>query len=56
MIEDLIPNDPDHLKRLLRCERVDQHVSMDADEVFRVEDAVLVLDEVFGISGLRGHT
>lgn len=54
VVKDLVPDNADHLKRLLRGERIDQHVSMDADEVFRVENAVLVLDEDFGISGLKG--
>ena len=43
MIQDLIPNDPTHLEALLAGDRVDDHVAVDADEVFAVEDGVLVL-------------
>ena len=43
MIQNLVPNNLDHLERLQRGDAVDEHVAMDADEVLRVEDAVLVL-------------
>lgn len=43
MIENLIPNDGDHLKGGERCDRVDQHITVDADEVLRVQDTVLIL-------------
>jgi len=43
VVQDLVADDLDHLKRLLRRDAVDEHVAVDADEVLRVEDAVLVL-------------
>lgn len=43
VIQNLVPNDAHHLETLLAAHRVDNHVAMDADEVFRVENAVLVL-------------
>jgi hypothetical protein len=43
VVQDLVPDDLHHLKRLQRRHAVDEHVAVDADEVLRVEDAVLVL-------------
>lgn len=43
MVEDLIADDAGHFKALLAGHRVDNHVPVDADEVFRVEYAVLIL-------------
>ena len=43
VIEDLLADDAHHLKRLLGCHRVDQHVAVDADKVLGVEYAVLIL-------------
>jgi hypothetical protein len=43
MVEDLVADDARHFEALLAGDRVDDHVAMDADEVFRVEDAVLIL-------------
>lgn len=43
VIEDLVANDARHFEALLAGDRVNDHVAMDADEVFRVEDAVLIL-------------
>ena len=43
MIEDLIPQDADHLEGLPGSDGVDEHVAMDADKVLGVEDAVFVL-------------
>ena len=43
MVEDLVPQDADHLKGLPRGDGVDEHVAMDADEVLGIEDAVFVL-------------
>ena len=34
MVENFVPQDPHHLEGLLRVDRVDQHVAMDADEMF----------------------
>ena len=54
VIEDLLADDADHLKGLLGGDRVDQQIAVDADEMLRVENAVLVLNE--HESGLRpGH-
>lgn len=43
MIQDLVPDDPDHLEALLAADAVHDHVPMDADEVLAVQYAVLVL-------------
>lgn len=43
MIQNLVANNGNHLKRLARGNGVHDHVAMDADEVFRVQDAVLIL-------------
>lgn len=43
VVEDLITDDASHLEALLARDRVDDHVAMDADEVLRVKDAVLIL-------------
>ena len=43
MIQDLVPDDADHLKRLAGSDGVDEHIAMDANEVLRVQQAVLVL-------------
>ena len=43
MIEDFIPNDATHLKALLARHRVHNHVPVDADEMFAVENGILVL-------------
>lgn len=45
VIENLVSNYADHLEGLLGGDRVDQHVAMNADEVLRVEDTVLILGE-----------
>jgi hypothetical protein len=33
VVEDLIPNDRNHIEGLLGCNRVHNHVAMDANEV-----------------------
>jgi hypothetical protein len=43
VVEDLVADDTRHLEALLAGDRVDNHVTMDANEVLRVEDTVLVL-------------
>jgi hypothetical protein len=43
VVEDLVADDAGHFEALLRGYRVDDHVAMDADEVFRIEDAVFIL-------------
>lgn len=43
MCKDFITNDLDHLKRLLRSDRIDQHVPVDTNGVPGVQDAVLIL-------------
>ena len=50
MVQDLIADDARHLEALLAGNGVDDHVAMDADEVLRVEDAVLILQDVTGVS------
>lgn len=53
VVENLVPNDADHLEALLAADRVDDHVAVDADEVFGVEDAVFVL--AGGVDHLDGE-
>ena len=53
MVENLVPQDPNHVIRLLRRDRVDQHVTMNADEVFGVQDAVFVLRGTSGDRSLQ---
>jgi hypothetical protein len=43
MVENLVADDAGHLEALLAGDRVDYDVTVDADEVLRVEDAVLIL-------------
>lgn len=43
VIQNLVSNNAHHLETLLAANRVDNHVAMNADEVFGVENAVLVL-------------
>jgi hypothetical protein len=43
MCKDFITNDLDHLKRLLRSDGINQHVSVDTNGVPGVQDAVLIL-------------
>jgi hypothetical protein len=43
MVQNLVPQNPNHVIGLLGGDRVDQHVAMNTDEVFGVEDAVFVL-------------
>lgn len=45
MIEDLFAYYADHLEALFAADAVDDHVSVNANEVFRVEYRVLVLRE-----------
>ena len=55
MIENFIADDTDHVERLPGSHRVDQHVPVDADEVFGVEDAVFVLKGKRGlVNGTSG--
>ena len=54
VIQDLVPDDAQHFKGLFRRKRIDQHVAMDANKMFGIKNAIFVLYEVFGISGL-GH-
>jgi hypothetical protein len=43
MTEYLISNDSHHFKGLLGADRVDHHVAVDSNKVFRLQNAVLVL-------------
>jgi hypothetical protein len=45
MIEDLVPNYPYHLEGLCGSDGVDEHVTVDADVMLRIEYAVLILLE-----------
>lgn len=48
VVENLVSNDAGHLERLLGRDRVNDHIAMDADEVLRVQNAVLILQKVRG--------
>jgi hypothetical protein len=50
VVEDLVADDSRHFEALLAGDRVDDHVAMDADEVFGVEDAILVLHRSEAVS------
>ena len=43
MIQNLVADDSHHLEALLAANAVDNHVSMDANEVLAVQDSVFVL-------------
>lgn len=43
MVEDLVPDGPHHLKGGSRRDRVNQHVAMNADKMFGVHNAVIIL-------------
>jgi sporulation protein YlmC with PRC-barrel domain len=43
VVEDLVVDDARHLEALLASDRVDNDVAVDAEEVLRVDDAVLIL-------------
>lgn len=53
MVQNLVPQNPNHVIGLLRGDRVDQHVAMHADEVFGVQDAVFVLRVTSGDRSLQ---
>jgi hypothetical protein len=44
VVEDLVTDDTRHFEALLAGDRVDYHVAMDADEVLRVKDTILILE------------
>ena len=46
VVEDLVADNARHLETLLARNRVDNHVPMDANEVLRVKNAVLILVQV----------
>ena len=43
--ENLMSNNLDHVERYAGAHRVQNHVTMNADEMLRVEDAVFVLQQ-----------
>lgn len=43
MVEDLVSDDGHHVKGHPRTDRVYNHVAMDADEMLRIENGVLIL-------------
>lgn len=43
MIQNLVANDSHHLETLLAADAVDDHVSVNTNEVLAVEDSVFVL-------------
>jgi hypothetical protein len=43
VVEDLVADDARHFEALLAGDRVDNYIAVDADEVLRIEDAVLIL-------------
>ena len=52
MVEDLVADDACHFEALLAGDRVDNHIAVDADEVLRVKNAVLILQGGQIVSGL----
>jgi hypothetical protein len=52
VVEDLVADDACHFEALLAGDRVDDQVAVDADEVLRVKNAVLILQEAHVVSGL----
>ena len=53
MIQDLIPDNPTHLKTLLACNRVNNHIAVYANKVLAVEYSILILAS--GIDHLDGE-
>lgn len=51
VVQNLIPDDSDHLKALLASDAVDDHVAVDANEVLAVQNRVFIL-LCFPISGV----
>jgi hypothetical protein len=51
VVQDLITNDARHLEALLRGNRIDDHVAMNADKVLGVENAVFILQSGTQVSG-----
>lgn len=47
VVEDLVADDARHLEALLACDRVHNHVAMDTNEVFRIKNAILILERAF---------
>ena len=45
VVENLVAYDASHLEALLAGDRVDDHVSVNADEMLRVEDAIFILNK-----------
>lgn len=43
MIQNFVSDNLDHLKGLCRSNRVHEHVAMDPNEMFRVQDGVFIL-------------
>ena len=43
MIENLVPDNTNHLKCLARCDRVNEHVAMYTNEMLRVQQAIFIL-------------
>lgn len=56
MVQDLVADDACHLKALLAGDRVHNQVAMDANEVLRVEDAVLILVHNIPVSNVLAVT
>lgn len=43
VVENLISNNSNHVEGLARCDRVNDDVAMNSDEMLRVQDAVFIL-------------
>ena len=43
MVENLVPNNPNHLKALLACYRIYDHIPMDPNKVLGIEYSILIL-------------
>jgi hypothetical protein len=43
MIQDLVSQDPHHIKGLFGRHGIHQHIAMDADEMLRIKNAIFIL-------------
>jgi hypothetical protein len=46
VIQDLVSNDVNHLKRLCRCYGIYEHIAVNPNKMLRIEDAVFILEAI----------
>ena len=56
VVQNLVPDNARHFEALLACDRVDDHIAMDADKMLRVEDTVFILVNSIRVSGVLIET